>query len=117
MKSLNKMMEFIMSIGKFAQTLILANPNMTNTEVLGAIKLAYPEAKTSMACIAWYKSDLRKKGSLAPRAAQPASVEDQIKFLEAKLEELKAKQVPAPIEKPKAEEPPVEHKKGKKQEA
>ena len=110
-----------MSIGKFAQTLILANPNMTNTEVLGAIKLAYPEAKTSMACIAWYKSDLRKKGNLAPRAAQPASVEDQIKFLEAKLEELKAKQVPveepkveAPVEEPKVEAPVEEPKHGKK---
>ena len=95
-----------MSIGKFVQSLILAKPEMTNTQVLDAVKLAYPEAKTSMACIAWYKSDLRKKGNLAPRAAQPATVEDQIKFLESKLVELKAKQVPT-------EEPKHDKKKDK----
>lgn len=82
-----------MSIGKFTQSLILANPELTNTQILAKVLEVYPTAKTSMACIAWYKSDMRKKGSLAPRAAQPASVEDQIKFLEARLAELKAKQV------------------------
>lgn len=79
-----------MSIGKYAQALILNKPEMTNTQILEQILSVYPEAKTSMACIAWYKSDLRKKGMLASRKAQPLSLEDQIKFLEAKRDELLA---------------------------
>ena len=55
-----------MSIGKFASNLILTT-SKSNTEILEAVKAAFPEAKTSMACIAWYKSDLRKKGKLAKR--------------------------------------------------
>ena len=109
-----------MSIGKFAQSLILTNPELTNTQILEKVLEVYPTAKTSMACIAWYKSDMRKKGQLASRKAQPASVEDQIKYMEAKLAELKAKQAPAPVESPVEPElvGPVEEpkKKGKKAE-
>lgn len=79
-----------MSIGKFAQSLILTNPKLTNTQILEKVLEVYPTAKTSMACIAWYKSDMRKKGMLASRKAQPLSLEDQIKFLEAKRDELLA---------------------------
>ena len=82
-----------LTIGKFAQGLILDNPEMTNSEILENIQVAFPAAKTSMACIAWYKSDLRKKGMIAKRGATPATVEEQIKALEAKLEALKATQV------------------------
>ena len=81
-----------MSIGKFAQSLILENPEMSNQEILETVLETYPSAKTSMACIAWYKSDLRKKGVLAKRGAPVATIEEQIEALEAKLEALKAKQ-------------------------
>ena len=34
---------------------------LDNKGILEQIKKEYPEAKTSIACIAWYKSDLKKK--------------------------------------------------------
>lgn len=103
-----------MSIGKFTQSLILTNPELTNTQILEKVLEVYPTAKTSMACIAWYKSDMRKKGQLASRKAQPATVEDQIKYMEAKLAELKAKQAEeAKVEEPTAEEPKHGKKKDK----
>ena len=55
-----------MSIGKFASNLILTT-QLSNTEILEAVKKQFPSAKTTMACIAWYKSDLRKKGLIAKR--------------------------------------------------
>ena len=55
-----------MSIGKFASNLILTT-SKSNTEILEAVRKQFPEAKTTMACIAWYKSDLRKKGKIAKR--------------------------------------------------
>ena len=55
-----------MSIGKFCSNLILTT-NLSNTEILNAVKEQYPEAKTSIACIAWYKSDLRKKKLIPAR--------------------------------------------------
>lgn len=78
-----------MTIGKFAQTTILSNPTWTNQQVLDHVKLNFPNGKTSMACIAWYKSDMRKKGELAKRGAQQVSLADQIKALEEKLEAMK----------------------------
>ena len=58
-----------MSIGKFASNLILTT-NKSNTEILAEVRKAFPEAKTTMACIAWYKSDLRKKGKIPARGAE-----------------------------------------------
>ena len=34
---------------------------LDNKGILEQIKKEYPDAKTSIACIAWYKSDLKKK--------------------------------------------------------
>lgn len=50
-----------MNIGQLANHLIL-NSTKSNKEILEIILQQFPEAKTSMSCIAWYKSDLRKKG-------------------------------------------------------
>lgn len=51
-----------MSIGKFAREAIKANPTMKNDDILALVKAQFPNAKTTYACIAWYKSDMRKKG-------------------------------------------------------
>lgn len=70
-----------MSIGKFVSNLILTT-ELNNTEILAKVKETYPEAKTSMACVAWYKSDLRKKGLIAKRGEvkpRELPVEGQIK--------------------------------------
>ena len=62
----NLKMEFQMAkykvqgIGKFVKNLITTT-KLTNTQILEKVKEQFPEAQTSMACIAWYQTDLRKK--------------------------------------------------------
>ena len=53
------------SIGSRSRLLI--KTGMSNTAILETIKNEFPHAKTTMACIAWYKSDMRKKGELPKR--------------------------------------------------
>jgi hypothetical protein len=56
-----------MSIGKFVRDAVLLNPEAKNDDILKLVKAKFPEAKTSYACIAWYKSDMRKKGIIASK--------------------------------------------------
>lgn len=53
------------SIGARSRELI--KQGLSNTTILETIKKEFPNGKTTMACIAWYKSDMRKKGLLAKR--------------------------------------------------
>ena len=57
-------MQVTMGIGQFCRYLML-NSSKSNTEILALVIKTYPDAKTTPACIAWYKSDLRKKGLIA----------------------------------------------------
>lgn len=66
------------SIGSTATKLILRNPGWANQQVLEEVKRLFPSAQTTMACIAWYKSKLRKEGKIGQRVfkkpqAQPAA--------------------------------------------
>ena len=54
-------------IGSSIITLILDNPELSNTEILEKIKAQFEAAQTSYACIAWYKSKLRKEGKIGAR--------------------------------------------------
>jgi hypothetical protein len=47
-------------VGKLAQELILAGGD--NESVFNAVKAKFPEAKTSMASINWYRNKLRGEG-------------------------------------------------------
>jgi hypothetical protein len=47
-------------VGKLAQELILAGG--TNEDVFKEVKAKFPEAKTSMASINWYRNKLRSDG-------------------------------------------------------
>lgn len=80
-----------MSIGKFASNLILTTAK-SNTEILAEVKRQFPEAKTTMACIAWYKSNLRKKGLIASKKAVEMTLDEKIEALRTQLEELEAQQ-------------------------
>jgi hypothetical protein len=51
-------------IGEFARYLILKT-DKNNAEILATVQKVFPNAQTTPACIAWYKTDLRKKGLLA----------------------------------------------------
>lgn len=51
-----------LGIGKFIQDLMIKDPTRSNKDLLKAALEQFPTAQTSSACIAWYRSDLRKKG-------------------------------------------------------
>lgn len=53
----------VMGIGQFVRHL-LKNTTKTNTEILELVLKTYEGSKTTPACIAWYKTDMRKKGLL-----------------------------------------------------
>lgn len=80
------------SIGKFVQQLVLDNADMPNADILAKVKEQYPQAKTTMACIAWYKSDMRKKGLIkARKALTKEGLTQEIQVLQARLAELTSK--------------------------
>ena len=106
-----------MNIGKFARQVIVDNPTSSNEELVKLVLAQYPDAKTSTSCIAWYKSDMRKKGLLAggrgthtsklvekyaeelELLTNKESVKQRIKFLKEQIDTLT---------QPKVEEPKVE---------
>lgn len=53
------------SIGSRSRQLI--KEGHSNAVILEMIRTEFPQAKTTVACIAWYKSDMRKKGLLAKK--------------------------------------------------
>lgn len=55
-------------VGDLAKELIRAGK--TNEEVLAAVKEKFPEAKTSMASINWYRNKLRGDGEEVPTARE-----------------------------------------------
>ena len=63
------------SIGSTAIQLILTNPDWSNQQVLEEVKKLFPTAQTTMACIAWYKSKLRKEGKIGQRVFKKKVVE------------------------------------------
>ena len=63
------------SIGSTAIQLILTQPDWTNQQILEEVKKLFPSAQTSMACIAWYKSKLRKEGKIGQRVFKKKAVE------------------------------------------
>ena len=73
----------VYNIGNVSRALLL--DGKTTAEVLAAIKVAFPKAKTTAACVAWYKSDLRKKGMIAggKASAKAATYEELVAMLAA----------------------------------
>lgn len=79
-------------IGQYAQRL-MQSTDMKNPDILTAIQKAFPEAKTTPACIAWYRSDLKKQAKVVP-PPEPAErtaevIKAEIEERSAELEELK----------------------------
>ena len=42
----------------------------TNEETLAAVLKSHPDAKTTMASVAWYRNDLRKRGEKVPTSRE-----------------------------------------------
>jgi hypothetical protein len=69
----------VQGIGKFVKNLIVTT-KLSNTEILAKVKEQFPEAQTSMACIAWYQTDLRKKTKVeAPVVLTDEQFEEEFK--------------------------------------
>ena len=66
------------SIGQTAISIILAQPELTNQQVLEKVRELFPSAQTTMACIAWYKSKLRKEGKIGARVFKKTSTTQQV---------------------------------------
>lgn len=62
-----------MNIGQLITYLIL-NSSKSNSEILEIVKEKFEGCKTSPACIAWYKSKLRKEGLIEKGRAQKNNV-------------------------------------------
>lgn len=67
-------------IGKFVMDMMLdtKTAKWTNKEILDKVGEKFPEAKTTYACIAWYRTHLRGLGKIPQRAkkvveTQPAA--------------------------------------------
>jgi hypothetical protein len=97
-----------MNIGQFARHIIKQNPAMKNDDVLNLVKAQFPQGKTTYACIAWYKTDMRKKGLLpSGQVRTKEMVEAELKAaseLVEKLTEELAEMTPAPDESEMPEE-------------
>jgi hypothetical protein len=74
-----------MGIGQFVRHLLLKSTK-SNADILALVIKLFPEAKTTPACIAWYKSDLRKKG-LLPAGTRTGNA---VKIVQLSEEELQA---------------------------
>ena len=66
-----------MNIGNFCRAQILLGK--TNKEVLELVTVQFPAAKTTAPCIAWYKTDMRRKGMIEKAAGkQKALTKDEL---------------------------------------
>jgi hypothetical protein len=73
-------------VGDLAKQLI--RDGKSNEEVLAAIKAQFPEAKTSMASVNWYRNNLRSQGENVPTArALKAAGKAEAKAAKAKAKE------------------------------
>jgi hypothetical protein len=59
------------TISSVACTAVMAGK--TNDEVIAAVKAKFPDAKTSLASINWYRNNLRKQGKDVPKPARKVS--------------------------------------------
>lgn len=57
-----------LTIGSVAENAIRSGAN--NAQALNTVLSVFPKAKTTMACIAWYRQKLRREGEPVPTATQ-----------------------------------------------
>ena len=74
-----------MGIGQFVRHL-LKNSKKSNAEILELVLKTFAGSKTTPACIAWYKTDMRKKGLLEGTASRGKNV--VVDFTQEELDEM-----------------------------
>jgi hypothetical protein len=89
------------SIGKYARELIQKFPTASNQEIKQKVRDQFPHARTSLACIAWYRSNMKKNKLLTlvppPRTLELieqeiAKARELVKSLENEYDDLKEEQ-------------------------
>ena len=85
------------SIGSFVRNLVKENLNTPNKELLDKVLQEFPNAKTSMACIAWYKSDMRKKGLIPTKWQMKEAKKKEDKALEETTQQEQNKEAEAQL--------------------
>lgn len=83
-------------IGQYVIRLLMSGSTLGNEQIVALVKQEFPTAETTSACIAWYKSDLKKKIknnkiTITPKEVTVEEIEEEILSLEEKIEELKEK--------------------------
>lgn len=63
---------------------------LSNADALERVLAEFPEAKTTVASIAWYRNDLRKKGENYPSPARPKKQKASAKAKDDGKTEVKA---------------------------
>jgi endonuclease NucS-like protein len=63
------------TIGKFAVDLMRSQPSLTNPQVLAEIRRKFPNARTEMNSIYWYRNKMRGKPALADDNGEPPEPE------------------------------------------
>ena len=79
-----------MNIGNFCRAQILLGKK--NAEILELVGKQFPEAKTTPACVAWYKSDMRKKGMIERKVVAKTMTREQLLEALALLEQPKVEE-------------------------
>ena len=72
-------------VGRVAREAIRAG--MTNAEALEHVHETFPSARTTMACIQWYRHDLRSKGERVLSARGVRAVRDAAAAAAIKLDQ------------------------------
>ena len=81
-------MSKVNGVGNFVRGLILKG-ELSNSEILDKVKEKFVGCETTMACVAWYKSDMRKKGIIEKKeVVKKMSVEEYKKFLLSELDKV-----------------------------
>ena len=75
------------SIGSFARNIIATRNELSNAQVLELVLQQFPNAKTSIACIAWYKSNMKKTGY----KAAVVEIVRTLDIIQAELDDAKLK--------------------------
>ena len=80
-----------MNIGNFCRAQILLGKK--NAVILELVGIQFPEAKTTAACIAWYKSDMRNKGLIERKVTAKALTREDLLAALALLESAKVETI------------------------
>jgi hypothetical protein len=62
----------VQGVGAFIREVLTETPEATANDVLAMVQKKWPEAKTSAACVGWYRSQMYKNGDLKKAAVQKA---------------------------------------------